>query len=124
MFSTLALAGSWQVCSPVEVNWHVDQRCCILSAQAMDNLCKELLHGLPLPCSACFGVLSGHDRCWAGSRRLPEGLAPACGSALGLGCASAFTDFPSWASRVTACASDREVTFPLVPQGAGIVQQG
>ncbi|CAE7720266.1 unnamed protein product [Symbiodinium sp. CCMP2592] len=32
-----------EVCSPVEVNWHVDQRCCILSAQAMDNLCKDMI---------------------------------------------------------------------------------
>ena len=38
-------------------------------------------------------LVSGHDRCWAGGRRLPEGLTPACGPTLGLGCASAFTDF-------------------------------
>ena len=38
-------------------------------------------------------LVSGHDGCWAGGRRLPEGLTPACGPTLGLGCASAFTDF-------------------------------
>mmetsp|Transcript_37953 Transcript_37953/g.77654 ORF Transcript_37953/g.77654 Transcript_37953/m.77654 type:complete len:299 (+) Transcript_37953:48-944(+) len=72
-----------EVCSPVEVNWHVDQRCCILSAQAMDNLCKDMIDaGLEADVSP------------KGSRRPVD---------------------RRWVS---------DVTFPLVPQGAGIVQQG
>ncbi|CAE7668622.1 unnamed protein product, partial [Symbiodinium microadriaticum] len=41
--STTGTSYDDEVCSPVEVNWHVDQRCCTLSAQAMDNLCKDMI---------------------------------------------------------------------------------
>ena len=41
--STTGTAYDDEVCSPVEVNWHVDQRCCHLSAQAMDKLCEEMI---------------------------------------------------------------------------------
>ncbi|CAE7315208.1 unnamed protein product [Symbiodinium sp. CCMP2456] len=81
--STTGTAYDDEVCSPVEVNWHVDQRCCILSAQAMDNLCKDMIDaGLEADVSP------------KGSRRPVD---------------------RRWVS---------DVTFPLVPQGAGIVQQG
>ncbi|CAE7315223.1 unnamed protein product [Symbiodinium sp. CCMP2456] len=30
------------VCSPLEVNWHVDTECCTLSAQTFDRLCLEM----------------------------------------------------------------------------------
>ncbi|CAE6961745.1 unnamed protein product [Symbiodinium natans] len=30
------------VCSPLEVNWHVDMNCCTLSAQTFDRLCEEM----------------------------------------------------------------------------------
>jgi hypothetical protein len=29
-------------CSPIEVSWHVDTKCCTLSAQSMDNMCKRM----------------------------------------------------------------------------------
>ncbi|CAE6941653.1 unnamed protein product [Symbiodinium sp. KB8] len=81
--STTGTSYDDEVCSPVEVNWHVDQRCCTLSAQAMDNLCKDMIDA---------GLEA--DVAPKGSRRPVD---------------------RRWVS---------DVTFPLVPQGAGIVQQG
>ena len=71
-------------------------------------------------------LVSGHDGCWAGGRRLPEGLTPACGPTLGLGCASAFTDFHG--HRVSRVSRHVRRTsrgdLPAGPAGCRIVQQG
>ena len=40
--STTSDAYDNNVCSPVEVNWHMDTKCCTLSAQAMDLTCKKM----------------------------------------------------------------------------------
>ncbi|CAE7217860.1 unnamed protein product [Symbiodinium natans] len=31
-----------KVCSPVAVNWHVDTKCCTLTAQALDRTCQKM----------------------------------------------------------------------------------
>ncbi|CAJ1346984.1 unnamed protein product, partial [Effrenium voratum] len=42
MGSTTGDAFNDEVCSPIEVNWHVDTKCCTLSAQAFDRTCKAM----------------------------------------------------------------------------------
>ncbi|CAJ1424518.1 unnamed protein product [Effrenium voratum] len=40
--STTGSSYNDEVCSPAEVNWHVDLKCCKLSAQAFDRTCKAM----------------------------------------------------------------------------------
>jgi len=40
--STTGTSFNNSVCSPLEVNWHVDTECCTLSAQTFDRLCFEM----------------------------------------------------------------------------------
>ncbi|CAJ1454553.1 unnamed protein product [Effrenium voratum] len=42
MGSTTGNSFDDEVCSPIEVNWHVDTKCCTLSAQAFDRTCKAM----------------------------------------------------------------------------------
>ncbi|CAJ1397825.1 unnamed protein product [Effrenium voratum] len=42
MGSTTGDAFNDEVCSPIEVNWHMDTKCCTLSAQAFDRTCKAM----------------------------------------------------------------------------------
>ncbi|CAJ1454551.1 unnamed protein product [Effrenium voratum] len=42
MGSTTGNSLDDEVCSPIEVNWHVDTKCCTLSAQAFDRTCKAM----------------------------------------------------------------------------------
>ncbi|CAE7835505.1 unnamed protein product [Symbiodinium sp. CCMP2592] len=40
--STTGPSYNNEVCSPLQVNWHVDTKCCTLTAQTMDRTCQRM----------------------------------------------------------------------------------